>query len=112
MQVNLVQHNGVIIVQPDAASLDAANARAFRDAIGPVIDRHEHIVLDLSQVNFVDSAGIGAMISSLRRASEKQAKIRLCELRRPVRALFDLMRMHRVFDIHNCRDDALRGMAA
>jgi len=112
MQVNLVQENGVVVVQPAAATLDANNARAFRDAITPVIDRHERVVLDMSNIDFVDSAGVGAMISSLRRAAERQARFRLCELRRPVRALFDLMRMHRVFEIHNGRAEAVQGIAA
>jgi anti-sigma B factor antagonist len=35
----------------------------------------------------------------------------LCELTNTVRALFELMRMHRVFNIHASRDEAVRSFA-
>ena len=65
------------------------------------------VVLDMAGVKFVDSSGLGALISCLRQANGRKGDLRLCEMSRTVRALFELMRMHRVFNIHDTRADAV-----
>ena len=65
------------------------------------------VVLDMAGVSFVDSSGLGALISCLRQANSRKGDFRLCELSRTVGALFELMRMHRVFNVHDIRADAV-----
>lgn len=92
-------------------SLDASNVQAFRTAIVPQLEQHDKIVLDLSNVEFIDSAGVGTLISCLRIVTERQGQLRLCGLNRAVRALFELMRMHRLFEVHPDRQSALSSLA-
>jgi anti-sigma B factor antagonist len=66
------------------------------------------IILDLSQLKFVDSSGLGAMLSCLRQLNGVGGDLKLCGMTKSVRALFQLVRMHRVFEIFNDRDDAIR----
>ena len=47
-------------------NLDASNVKAFRDAILPVTTAYEIVLLDMSALNFVDSSGLGSLLSSLR----------------------------------------------
>jgi anti-sigma B factor antagonist len=112
MQLNLSQENQALVIQPEAEHLDASNVKAFREAIAPLFQTHPRMVFDMSRLDFLDSAGVGALIACLRTAKEREGEFRLCELSRPVRTLFDLMRMHRVFDIHTDRAEALRSFAA
>lgn len=89
-----------LVIQAAGKSIDAGNAGEFRAAMKPLIAEHERIVIDLGNVEFIDSAGIGTLISCLRACSERQGQLRLCRLNRPVQALFELMRMHRIFEVH------------
>lgn len=89
-----------LVVRATGKSIDAGNTAEFRAALAPLIDQHERIVIDLSAVEFIDSAGIGTLISCLRACGERQGQLRLCGLNRPVQALFELMRMHRIFEVH------------
>lgn len=112
MLLNLNQVDGALVVTPTGQKIDASNARAFRDALGSIIAQHRRIVLNLAPIQFIDSAGVGTLIACLHLARAGEGEFRLCQLSRPIRALFDLMRMHRVFDIYNDEEEALRGMAA
>ncbi len=94
------QANDVLIIQYQGDNLDASNVREFRALMQPVLKQHQRIVFDMRQMKFVDSSGLGALISCLREANAQKGDFRLCSLTRSVSALFELMRMHRVFNIH------------
>ena len=51
--------------------------------------------------------GLGALIACQRQLSARQGDLRLCALSQTVRALFDLMRMNRVFSLHASRAEAV-----
>ncbi len=102
-----IEGNDVLVIELREDNLDASNVREFRDAIQSLMHERTRVVLDMAGVKFVDSSGLGALISCLRQANGRKGDFRLCELSRTVRALFELMRMHRVFTIHEARGDAV-----
>jgi anti-sigma B factor antagonist len=107
MQVLSSEKEGVLVGKIDAKALDASNARAFKDAIKPMITPGARLVLDLSKVEFIDSSGLGALVSCLRQAHADGGEIKLSGLSKPARALFELVRMHRVFEVFNNLEEAV-----
>lgn len=102
-----IEGKDVLVIELREDNLDASNVREFRDAVQSLMQERTRVVLDMAGVKFVDSSGLGALISCLRHANARKGDLRLCELSRTVRALFELMRMHRVFTIHETRGDAV-----
>jgi anti-sigma B factor antagonist len=102
-----IEGNDVLVIDLREDNLDASNVREFRDVVQSLMQERTRVVLDLSGVKFVDSSGLGALISCLRQLNSRRGDFRLCEMSRTVRALFELMRMHRVFNIHDTRADAV-----
>ena len=98
---------GTAVVTFPVQNLDASNVKAFRDAILPVTTAYEIVLLDMSALNFVDSSGLGSLLSCLRAMNGKNGQLRLFGMTKPVKALFELVRMHRIFPIYNSREDAL-----
>jgi len=96
------------IAHLDGQTLDASNAKDFKTEIAPSISAKARLVLDLSNVKFVDSSGLGALLSCLRQLNAAGGDLKLYGMIKPVRALFELVRMHRVFEIFNTREEALR----
>ncbi len=96
-----------ILITVDSENLDAGNSKDFKEAIQPHLDTHILAVVDLSALKFVDSSGLGALLSCLRTMNNKQSQLKLIGLTKPVRALFELVRMHRIFSIYNTLDEAL-----
>jgi anti-sigma B factor antagonist len=99
---------GVAVAAVPVDELDASNSGEFKRDIAPVLQSHTKLVLDLSQLRFVDSSGLGAMLSCLRQLGAKGGDLKLCGMSKQVRALFELVRMHRIFDIYSTREEAAR----
>ncbi len=104
--------NDVTIVTLQGETLDANNAKALKTDLGPVLAPGAKLVFDLKAVRFVDSSGLGLLLSCLRQVHSSGGDLRLCDMAKAVRALFELVRMHRIFEIFSTRDEALRSYGA
>jgi anti-sigma B factor antagonist len=111
MELPIERFGDVAVIELPFVELDAGNAPDFKRDAGPIVERERKLVLDLRRVRFVDSSGLGAFLSCLRRANEHGGKLELCGLGPAVRAVFELVRMHRVFDLHPDREAALAAFA-
>lgn len=108
MDIVVQQVDDVSVATVPLEELDAGNAADFKRDMAPVLDAHTRLVLDLSRLRFVDSSGLGAFISCLRKLNARGGDLKLCGMSKAVRAVFELVRMHRVFDILGTRDEAVR----
>jgi anti-sigma B factor antagonist len=106
-----LRDGGVLVIECQEENLDASNVRDFRAAMQRLMQDHTRVVLDMSKLKFVDSSGLGALISCLRETNGRQGDFRLAQMMPSVRALFELMRMHRVFSIHESVDGASASFA-
>ncbi|MEO5803098.1 MAG: STAS domain-containing protein [Verrucomicrobiota bacterium] len=80
--------------------LGASNANSFRDHTrASLTDAQTVIEIDLSQTMFVDSCGLGALISLHKLACTRNGQVRLLNPTPPVQQILELTRMHRIFDI-------------
>jgi anti-sigma B factor antagonist len=100
--------NDVAVVTIPVAELDAANTAEFKRDMASVLDAHTKVVLDLTRLRFIDSSGLGAFLSCLRKLNEKQGDLKLCGMSKQVRMAFELVRMHRILDIYGTREEATR----
>lgn len=111
MEITSDKTRDVTVALVPVEELDASNAAEFKRVIAPLLDTNTRLVLDLSRLRFVDSSGLGAFISCLRKMNAQGGDLKLCGLSKQVRALFELVRMHRVFDIYGTRDAAVNAFA-
>ena len=108
MEIPVDNLDGVAVAAVPVDELDASNSGEFKRDITPVLQSQNKLVLDLGQLRFVDSSGLGAMLSCLRQLSAKGGDLKLCGMSKQVRGLFELVRMHRIFDIYGTREEAVR----
>ncbi len=99
--------DGVVVVEIPGPSLDASNAKDFKNEVAPLLGNSAKVVFDMEHLGFVDSSGLGSILSCLRQLNASGGDLKLCGMTKPVRALFELVRMHRIFDIYDSRDQAL-----
>ncbi|MCC6418152.1 MAG: STAS domain-containing protein [Gemmataceae bacterium] len=98
----------ILVVTPQATFLDVSNTKEFKRDMSALFDTHTRVVMDLSRLEFVDSSACGVFISCLRQLKSKGGDMKLCAVTKPVRTLFELVRMQKVFDIFNTRDEAIK----
>ncbi|HET9575174.1 MAG TPA: STAS domain-containing protein [Nitrospira sp.] len=104
----LVGNIHVIIVNGD---LDVSNVHEFKNFVVPMLSSPIKIVVDLSNVPFIDSSGMGAMIACWRMAVAVGGKVKICCLSKQVRESLELIRLDHIFDIYMNRSDALDAMS-
>ncbi|MCR9151383.1 MAG: STAS domain-containing protein [Rhodobacteraceae bacterium] len=92
--------DGALVVRLDEERLDAAIAIQFKDRMREITAQPaERVVLDLSSVAFVDSSGLGAIVSVMKFLAPAR-KLELAGLTPTVEKVFRLTRMDSVFTIH------------
>jgi anti-sigma B factor antagonist len=90
---------GAAVVTFEQERLDALNSLPTKERLLELLEAgHGQLVLDLGSVRFIDSSGLGTLVTILKRAG-MQGSIRICRLQPPVAATFRLARMDRVFSI-------------
>jgi anti-sigma B factor antagonist len=108
MEIPIENTDGLTVAEIPVRELDASNAADLKCAMARIFESHVNVVLDAGRMQFVDSSGLGAILSCLRQVSARGGDLKLCCLTRQVRATFELVRMHRIFDIFETREEALR----
>lgn len=108
MELSVEVSNGVAVITPFVDELDASNTAEFKQQIAPILAEQHRVVIDLAPLRFIDSSGLGAMLSCLRQLSSNGGDLKLCGLSRAVRAAFELVRLHRVLDIYDTRAEAVK----
>ncbi|HVJ08374.1 MAG TPA: STAS domain-containing protein [Acidisarcina sp.] len=111
MEIAVERIDGIAVATMPVEELDAGNVGDFKRAIAPILQDNSMLVLDLSPLHFIDSSGLGAMLSCLRQLSAKGGELKLSGMSKQVRALFELVRMHRVFDIYDTKEEAAHAFA-
>ena len=111
MELAVESVSAVAVAVVPVEELDASNVAEFKRDMAPILEAQKELVLDLRRLRFVDSSGMGAILSCLRQLSAKGGDLKLCGMNRQVRSVFELVRMHRIFDIHPTQAEAVRAFA-
>lgn len=100
--------DGVIIAVPPWRRLDAAQALAFRETlVARVALGRERIVLNLRNVDFVDSSGLGAIVSVMKELGDSRRMV-LCCVKESVMMLLSMTGMDRILAVVDSEHQALQ----
>ena len=92
---------GRVLVLKADERLDSNNADKFKSEIGEYVrGGGTALILDFTKTEFIDSIGLGALVSVLKLTNNNSAKVALCGLTPQVRQIFELTRLYRLFDIY------------
>ena len=113
MQLNIVEQDDIVKITIDEERMDAHNSGDLKEQMLQLFDEGKcNLVIDLGKVRFIDSSGLGALVSGFKNASAREGSLKLCCLQPQVRSMFELTRLHRVFEIFNNAEEALKGFQA
>ncbi|MGD9972265.1 MAG: STAS domain-containing protein [Desulfatirhabdiaceae bacterium] len=98
----------VLVLRPMTSTIDASVSILFKGKIIDWTTKGYHlIVLDLSEVEFMDSSGLGILMSLLKTLG-KEGRLVLCHIHDSVRSLFKITRVDRIIPICSDVDDAIQ----
>ena len=89
----------VKVIEPSGI-LDSTKAEEFRQQVDDALESGtETLLIDLRDITFVDSSGLGALVVALKKVRAADCKMYVCSINDQVRMLFELTSMDRVFDV-------------
>lgn len=95
----------VVVLQVDA--LDANNVKALKAELRPTLMADSRILMDLGRVSFIDSSGLGCILSCLREVTSGGGDLKLFNITKPVRGLLEMVRLHKIVDILNTKEEGI-----
>ena len=107
MQASFQKSGGTVIVTA-TGRVDGANAREFQDALGAAIDPEvSGMILNLSQLTYISSAGLRAILLTANVLREREAKFAACALPDRIREVFQISGFDQIVPIHDTEADAI-----
>lgn len=110
MELNVSPRPGCIVVAPSATDLRFDVSTEFKHSLFELIETHDaHLVLDLSNVEFVDSTALSAFIAAKSRLAVKGRTLVLCG---DSKAVSGVLRLTSLDSFLNLRPDLQAALAA
>jgi len=100
---------GVVIVRIDG-QLIVGNRQELKTLIQDGLDKGERkFLIDCSQTGYIDSSGLGVLVSLAKRVRELGGELRIAGLNEDLRSLFELTKLDSLFHIAPTAEEALAG---
>ncbi|MBD1844854.1 STAS domain-containing protein [Cyanobacteria bacterium FACHB-63] len=97
-----------IVVFSPSGRLDITTAWQFRTKLQDCIAKQgNHVVVNLGQVNFIDSSGLTSLVAGMRDADKAKGSFKLCNVHPEAKLVFEVTMMDSVFEIFESEEAAL-----
>jgi len=108
MGFSFADRDGILIVnvKEQRATVDISS-KLKEELIAKIDNGNQNIIVDLSASDFVDSSFLGALVAGLKKTTMKSGDLKIVGLQSPVKAMFELTRLYRIFDIFENQDEAV-----
>ncbi len=106
MDLSTENLNGILIAVPKGR-LDGISALKFGESLNASIDDSvSGVVIDMSELNYISSAGLRAVLLISKALQQKEAQLALCALQPPVREVFEVSGFDQIINIRDDRGQA------
>ncbi|MBD1823153.1 STAS domain-containing protein [Cyanobacteria bacterium FACHB-DQ100] len=108
--MTLIEQHEVIVLRPQG-QLDTAGGEALQQQWTTLVCRRYKLwVVDLSSIEFIDSAGLVTLVAGWKTAAQSDATLVFCGLRPATRLIFEITQLDRVFAIYENDEAILRSI--
>jgi anti-sigma B factor antagonist len=109
VKLNTRQVGDVSVVDVAGRITLGEGSSALRDTLRDMITKnHKKILLNLGEVNYIDSSGIGELVSGFTTVTNSGGQLKLLNLNKRVKDLLQITKLYTVFDVHEDEAGAIR----
>ena len=113
MKASTRQVNGVTIVDLSGRITLGEGSVILRDTVRDLLGKgHKKILLNLGDVSYIDSSGIGELVSAYTTVRNQGGDLRLLNLTKKVHDLLQITKLYTVFDVKDDETTAVRAFAS
>jgi anti-sigma B factor antagonist len=93
--------------------IDVYTVPRFKECLSKIIEEgHRKILVNLTQVGYMDSSGFGALLGATKRLRPEGGKLGLVGCNQVISRMLKITRLNTIFDLFETEEDALRAFAA
>lgn len=110
-----IDHNKIddVTIIALAGRFDSSTVKDFKATVNSLIENSPvKFVFDMGAVTYVDSSALGSLVSFLRSVREDNGDIRIASLTDKIRSVFNLTRLHKVFEIYDDPNAAVKSFSS
>jgi anti-anti-sigma factor len=100
----------VRVLQPSGVLTGATSDALLQDFQKCLDEKIQTLLIDLQDIQFIDSAGLGALVSIMTRLRLAGGKLYLCSLNEQAQGIFDISDLDQIFNIYSNRQRAVEAM--
>src|SRR5438874_4834297 len=109
MTTNTRQVGGVTIVDISGRIVLGEESAALRELVRDLLSKgHKKILLNLGDVNYIDSSGIGELVSAFTTSKNQGGELKLLNLTKKVHDLLQITKLYTVFDVKDDEANAVK----
>jgi len=109
VKLNTRQVGDVTVVDVAGRITLGEGSSALRDSLRDMINKNQKkILLNLGEVNYIDSSGIGELVSGFTTVTNSGGQLKLLNLNKRVKDLLQITKLYTVFDVHEDEAGAIR----
>ena len=110
MEISETKRGGAVILAL-SGRLDASNAPELEGKLlGLIAGGDRRLVVDCGQLDYINSAGLRALLVAAKRLNPSGGKIVLAALKDQIKEVFDIAGFSSIFQIHGTQDEALAAL--
>jgi len=110
MKATVRQVEGVVVVDLSGRIKLGEGSSVLRDTVKDLLSKgHKNILLNLGDVNYIDSSGIGELVAAFTSVRNQGGELKLLNLTRKIHDLLQITKLYTVFDV---RDDEAEAISA
>ncbi len=111
MDTKVRQIDGVTVIDASGKITLGENSGKLRSAVQDALSGSKKILLNLADVNYIDSAGLGELVSAFTTVKNAGGELKLLNLTKKVRDLLVITKLLTVFDVKDNEQEALKSFA-
>jgi anti-sigma B factor antagonist len=113
LKINVREAGDVLILDLNGRITLGEEAASLRDTLREQIDNgHKNILLNLAEVSYIDSSGLGQLVGSFATMSSRGGRLKLLNLQKKLHELMQVTKLITVFEVYTNEPTALRSFAA
>ena len=112
IKANTRQVNGVTVVGVSGRITLGEGSATLRETVRDLLNRgQKKILLNLGDVTYIDSSGIGELVSGFTTVTNQGGQLKLLSLTKKVHDLLQITKLYTVFDVHDEETSAIRSFS-
>ena len=113
MKIKQSPQDNAMVLEVSGKIMGGPDFDKFKEEIQSLVDAgHKNVILDLSGVPWINSTGLGILITGYHSIKAAEGTMMICNVKERVLSIFYISQLQNIFDVYGTREEALKAVSA